>query len=94
MGVAERKNRMLSDLVNSMLDTAGLSKAWWGEALLTACHVMNRVPNKNKEKTPYEEWVGRTASLSYLRIWGCLAKINIPIPKKRKLGQKQWIASF
>ena len=29
-GVAERKNRTLTDLVNSMLDTAGLSKAWWG----------------------------------------------------------------
>jgi transposase InsO family protein len=28
-GVAERKNRTLSDLVNSMLDIAGLSKAWW-----------------------------------------------------------------
>jgi hypothetical protein len=59
-----------------------------GEALLTACHVLNRVPNKNKEKTPYEEWVGRKPSLSYLRTWGCLAKVNIPIPKKRKLGPK------
>ena len=29
-GVAERKNRTLTDLVNAMLDTAGLSKAWWG----------------------------------------------------------------
>jgi transposase InsO family protein len=29
-GVVKRKNRTLSDLVNSMLDTAGLSKAWWG----------------------------------------------------------------
>jgi transposase InsO family protein len=29
-GVAERKNRTLTDLVNSMLGTAGLSKAWWG----------------------------------------------------------------
>jgi hypothetical protein len=87
-GVAERKNRTLSDLVNSMLDTAGLSKAWWGEALLTACHVLNRVPNKNKEKTPYEEWVGRKPPLSYLCTWGCLAKVNIPIPKKRKLGPK------
>jgi transposase InsO family protein len=28
--VAERKNCTLTDLVNSMLDTAGLSKAWWG----------------------------------------------------------------
>jgi transposase InsO family protein len=29
-GVAERKNHTLTDLVNSMLDTARLSKAWWG----------------------------------------------------------------
>ena len=59
-----------------------------GEALLTSCHVLNRVPNNNKEKTPYEEWVGRKPSLSYLRTWGYLAKVNIPIPKKRKLGPK------
>ena len=26
--------------------------------------------------------------LSYLRTWGCLAKVNIPINKKRKLGPK------
>ena len=26
--------------------------------------------------------------LSYLRTWGCLAKVNIPIPKQQKLGQK------
>lgn len=29
-GIAERKNHTLTDLVNSMLATAGLSKAWWG----------------------------------------------------------------
>ena len=27
-GIAERKNRTLTNLVNAMLDTAGLSKAW------------------------------------------------------------------
>jgi hypothetical protein len=65
--VAERKNCTLTDLVNAMLDTADLSKAWWGEALLTSCHVLNRVPNKNKVQTPYEMWIGRKPSLSYLR---------------------------
>jgi transposase InsO family protein len=30
-GIAERKNRTLTDLVNAMLDTVGLSKAWWGK---------------------------------------------------------------
>jgi hypothetical protein len=54
-GITERKNRTLTYLVNAMLSTAGLSKAWWGEAILTACHVLNRVPTKNKKITPFEE---------------------------------------
>src|SRR3989337_999626 len=87
-GVAERKNRTLTDLVNAMLDTSGLSKEWWGEALMTACHVLNRVPTKHKTMTPFEEWERKRLKLSYLRTWGCLAKVNIPIPKKRKLGPK------
>jgi hypothetical protein len=39
-GVAKKKNRTLTDLVNAMLDISGLSKEWWGEAILTACHVL------------------------------------------------------
>jgi transposase InsO family protein len=58
-GIAERKNRTLTDLVNAMLDTTGLSKEWWGEAIFTACHVLNRVPMKNKEVTPFEKWEKR-----------------------------------
>ena len=33
IGIAERKNRTLTELVNAMLETAGLSKEWWGEAI-------------------------------------------------------------
>ena len=81
-GIAERKNRTLTDLVNAMLDTAGLSKEWWGEAILTACHVLNRVPTKNKEITPFEEWEKKMPIFSYLHTWGCLAKMSMPITKK------------
>ena len=42
-GIAERKNRTLTYLLNAMLDTAGLPKAWWWEVLLTSNHVFNRV---------------------------------------------------
>jgi transposase InsO family protein len=66
-GVAERKNRTLMDLVNAMLDTAGLSKGWWGEANLTSCYILNRVPMKNKEITSFEEWEKKRLTLSYLR---------------------------
>jgi len=59
-----------------------------GEAVLIACHVLNRVPTKNSEVTPYEGWKGRKPSLHYLRMWGCLAMVSVPINKKRKLGLK------
>jgi transposase InsO family protein len=36
-GIAERKNHTLTDLVNATLDTAGPSKEWWGEVILTTC---------------------------------------------------------
>ena len=55
-GVVEQKNRTLTDLVNAMLDTSGLSKAWWGEVVLTSCHVLNKVSTKDNETTPYEQW--------------------------------------
>ena len=71
-----------------MLETAGLSKEWWGEAILTACHVLNRVPMKNKEVTPFEEWEKKRLTLSYLCTCGCLVKVSVPITKKRKLGPK------
>ena len=55
---------------------------------MTVCHVLNRVPTKHKTMTPFEEWERKRLKLSYLRTWGCLAKVNIPISKKRKLGPK------
>jgi hypothetical protein len=71
-----------------MLETSGLYKEWWGEPILTACHVLNKVTTKNKEITPFEEWENRKLNISYLRTWGCLAKVNVPINKKCKLGPK------
>jgi hypothetical protein len=50
--------------------------------------VLNGVPMKNKEVTPFEEWEKRRLNLSYRRTWVCLAKVNVPINKKRKLGPK------
>jgi len=51
-GVAERKNRTLKNLVNAMLVSSGANVNLWGEAILTACYVLNRVPNKKSFKSP------------------------------------------
>ncbi|GJZ04997.1 zinc finger, CCHC-type containing protein [Tanacetum coccineum] len=41
--VPERKNRALKEMVNSMLSYSGLSEGFWGEAMLMACYLLNRV---------------------------------------------------
>ena len=42
-GVAERANRVLSERLTTMLDEAGLAKAFWGECLAALMHVWNRL---------------------------------------------------
>ncbi|GJW98685.1 retrovirus-related pol polyprotein from transposon TNT 1-94, partial [Tanacetum coccineum] len=87
-GIAERKNRTLKEMVNAMLISSGLSQDMWGEAILTATYLLNKIPRKEKEETPYELWMGRKPSYQYLRVWGCLAKVAVPTPKAQKIGPK------
>lgn len=53
-GVAERGNRTLLDMARSMMAQANLPISFWGDALLTAAYVLNRVPSKSVAATPYE----------------------------------------
>lgn len=55
-----------------------------GEALLSACFILNRIPFKDKTKTPYELWNGNAPNLNYFKVWGCLAKVEISESKRKK----------
>nr|GEV86062.1 zinc finger, CCHC-type [Tanacetum cinerariifolium] len=90
-GVAERKNRALKEMVNSMLSYSGLSEGFWGEAMLTACYLLNRIPNKRNKTTPYELWYKKRPNLPFLRVWGCRAVVRLPDPKRETLGEKEAI---
>src|SRR5436190_5070006 len=92
--VAERKNRTLMDIVNCMLLSSGAPENLWGEALLSACFILNRVPQRDSDVTPYERWKGRTPNIQFFKVWGCLAKVLIPEPKKRKISPKTVDAVF
>ncbi|KAL0298331.1 UNVERIFIED_CONTAM: Retrovirus-related Pol polyprotein from transposon TNT 1-94 [Sesamum radiatum] len=75
-GVAERKNRTFKDMINSLLLTSGLPKYLWGEALNTACHILNRVPLKHNTSTPFELWKGYVETSYALRF--LVIKSEIP----------------
>nr|KAJ0185985.1 hypothetical protein LSAT_V11C900489420 [Lactuca sativa] len=87
-GESERKNRTLKEMVNSMLSYYGLSEGFSGEAMLTACYILNRTPNKRSKNTPYELWYKKVPKLSYLKVWGCRAVVRLTEPKRKTLGER------
>ncbi|KAM6574493.1 hypothetical protein CsatA_022820 [Cannabis sativa] len=77
-GLAERMNRTLLERVRCMLIGAGLAKHFWGEALKTACYLINRCPSTALNfKTPQEFWTGKAPSYEHLKVFGCTAYAHI-----------------
>ncbi|GJT47694.1 retrotransposon protein, putative, ty1-copia subclass, partial [Tanacetum coccineum] len=72
-GVSERRNRTLLDMVRSMFNRTTLPLSFWDYALESAVRILNMVPTKKVDKTPYEIWHGKVPNFSYLKVWGCEA---------------------
>ena len=69
-------------MVRSMMSRIDLPISFWGYALETVAFLLNRIPSKAVEKTPYELWTGKRPGLSFLKIWGCEAYVNRQAPVK------------
>ncbi|GKB47298.1 zinc finger, CCHC-type containing protein, partial [Tanacetum coccineum] len=87
-GISKKKNRVIKEMVNSMLSYSGLSQGFLGEAMLTACYLLNKVPNKRNRITSYELWTKRKPNLNYLRVWGCRPVARLLDPKQKTLGKR------
>ncbi|GJW17694.1 retrotransposon protein, putative, ty1-copia subclass [Tanacetum coccineum] len=81
-GVSERRNRTLLDMVRSMTSLTTLPMSFWGYAIESAARILNMVPTKKVNKTPYEIWHGKVPNLSYLNVWGCEALVKCDTPNK------------
>lgn len=81
-------------MVNALLLSSGLLKNCWGEALYSGCMILNLIPYKKSDDTPYEIWKDERPSLKFLKVWGCLTNVNKPIVKKRQIGPKNVDCAF
>ncbi|GJT43717.1 zinc finger, CCHC-type containing protein [Tanacetum coccineum] len=64
------------------------SQGFWGEAMLTACYLLNMVPNKRNKIAPYELWTRKKPNLNYLRVWGYRTVVRLLDPKLKNLGER------
>lgn len=72
-GIVERRNQTVVATARALLKQRGMPAIYWGEAVMTAVHLLNRSPTKALDgKTPYEAWHGRKPVVSHLRVFGCL----------------------
>ena len=86
-GVAERANRTLAERITAMLDESGLSKRYWAECLAALVHVLNCCPTAAvTDATPYQLWNGKKPDIGHLRVWGCVAYVNVQRDKHPSLG--------
>lgn len=54
-GIVERKHRHLLEIARAIRFQASIPKRFWGECILTAAYIINRLPSKVIDnKTPYE----------------------------------------
>jgi hypothetical protein len=70
-GDVERKNRTLQEAAKTMLNEAKLPYIYRREEICTTLYILNKSQLRiNHDKTPYEFWFGKPASIKHFRFFG------------------------
>jgi hypothetical protein len=78
-GVVERQNRIVQQMSRSMMNEKNIGQTYWVEAIHTTFHILNESHLRpHSDKTPYELWHGRPASIKHFKVFGskCYIKNN------------------
>jgi hypothetical protein len=78
-GVVERQNRSVQQMERSMMNERNIPQTYWVEAIHIAVHILNKSHLRpHSDKTPYELWFGRPASIKHFKVFGskCYIKNN------------------
>lgn len=92
--VAKRKNRHLLEVARALMFTMSVPRYFWGEAILTACHLINRMPSKVLNfKTPMSVLIQIyplfcCPSSIPLKTFGCTVFVHDHQKNKSKLDPK------
>lgn len=70
----ERKHRQILEVARALKFQSGLPISHWGECVLTAVHIINRLPTTAlQNQIPYEVLFKKPVNYEELKTFGCLA---------------------
>ncbi|RVW93803.1 Retrovirus-related Pol polyprotein from transposon TNT 1-94 [Vitis vinifera] len=89
-GVAERKNRHLVETTRTLLLHSHVPFRFWGDAVLTACYLINRMPSSVLHDQIPHSLLFPDQPLYFLppRVFGCTCFVHILTPGQDKLSAK------
>ena len=99
-GIAERKNRHLLDVARSLMFSTHVPKFFWGEAILTAAYLINRMPSRILDfQTPCQILLQsfpntRIISTIPFKVFGCLAFVHVHQQHRDKLDPRALTCIF
>ncbi|KAH7307549.1 hypothetical protein KP509_22G064900 [Ceratopteris richardii] len=94
-GVAERKNRILVEMMHSMMSSKKLSPKFWFYVVHTTSHILNRSSSKSlKFIAPYEAYYGKKPNVGYFKVFGSPNYVHIERKDRGKLDIKVIKAVF
>ena len=88
-GRVERKHRHILNVSRALLFQSKLSVKFWGKAVMTAAHLINRTPTKVRQgRSLYEILYGTEPVYEHLRVFGSLCYTHHRSRDKDKFGPR------
>ena len=82
-------------MARCMLKAKNLPGHFWGEAITTAVHILNRAPTRALVvKTLFEAWHGEQPHVHYFRTFGCIAHVKNTRPGLKKYDDRSSLMIF